>query len=178
MKNLKKVIALVLVAIMVLAMGTAISFAASITLTSEPATYQDNHTYNVYQIFNGTVVSKTVDNQTVKELQNVKYGANYGNTGASVPKADLDAITDARALAASLVNADPAVLNGTIATLTKANGFKAENLAPGYYLIVDTVTGTLAEGDVFSQYIVQVLDNVTMDTKKDVPSSDKTITAD
>ncbi|MCR4951945.1 MAG: isopeptide-forming domain-containing fimbrial protein [Solobacterium sp.] len=177
MKQFRKVLAAVVALLMTVGLATPV-FAASIELTNEPADYQDEHTYNVYQIFTGDVVTKTVDETTVKELQNVKYGANYGDTGASVPKAVLDGITDARAFAEGLVNADPAVLHGTIATLTKDNGFKATGLAAGYYLIVDTAAGELAEGDVYSQYIVQVLDDVTIDTKKDVPSSDKKITAD
>ena len=177
MRKIKKIMALVITMIMVIAMALP-TMAASITLTQEPSDFADSHTYNVYQIFTGDVVTKTVDGQTVKELQNVKYGANYGDTGASVPKAVLDQITDAREFAVSLVKADPAVLSGPIATLTAGNSFTANSLAPGYYLIVDTVNGNLAEGDVFSQYIVQVLDDVSIDTKKDVPSSDKVITTD
>ena len=77
-----------------------------------------------------------------------------------------------------------AKLSGSpVATLT-ADNFKAENLAPGYYLIVDTVSNgsvdaeDLENGDVFSQYIVQVLGAVTLETKKDVTEGDKKITAD
>ena len=154
------------------------TMAASIELTGEPGQFEDSHTYGVFQIFTGNVVEKTVDGETVKELQNVKYGADYGDTGASVPKEVLDQITDARTFADTLVKANPTVLRGPSATLTKSNGFKAEGLTPGYYLIVDTVSGDLADGDVFSQYIVQVLDDVSIATKKDVPSSGKTITAD
>jgi len=177
MRKLKKITALMIAMVMAIAM-TLPGLAASIQLNNEPADFADNHTYNVYQIFTGDVVSKTDGETTVKELQNVKYGADYGQTGASVPKSVLDGIADARVFADSLVKASPAVLRGPSATLTKANNFKAENLAPGYYLIVDTANGDLADGDVYSQYIVQVLDDVSIDTKKDVPSSDKKITAD
>ena len=178
MKKLMKLMSLLITLVMCIAMAMP-AMAASIQLTKEPGDFADNHVYNVYQVFTGDVVSKaTEDGQTVKELQNVKYGADYGTTGASVPKEELDAITDARAFADTLVKANPAVLRGPTATLTKDNNFKAENLAPGYYLIVDTVSGEIAEGDVYSQYIVQVLDDVSIDTKKDLPSSNKIISAD
>ena len=181
MKHIKKMLAAVLACAMVMAMGIG-AFAASITLTDEPDKFKDDHTYNVYQIFTGDVATKTVTEgettKTVKELQNVKYGSSYGDTGASVPKSVLDQIEDARAFADSLVKADPAVLGDPVAQLKKDNGFKAEGLATGYYLIVDTATGELKEGDVYSQYIVQILEDVSIATKKDVPESKKEITSD
>lgn len=177
MKNVKKIMALALVFTMMMALSVT-AFAASITLTSEPADFADNHTYNVYQIFTGDVVEKTVSGQTVSELQNVKYGADYGDTGAAVPKSELDQITDARAFAESLIEADPAVLRGPTATLDSSNNFTATGLDAGYYLIVDTLNGSIEDGDVYSQYIVEVLGDVSIETKKDVPSSDKVITDD
>ena len=146
---------------------------ASIELTQEPADYADSHTYLVYQIFTGDIGQDEEGNQI---LQNVKYGANYGDTGASVPKAVLDAVgEDARAYADTILSdleGDP------VAQLNKGNNFKTDGLDVGYYLIIDTVSGDLEDGDAFSTYIVQVLGNVSIDTKKDVTSSDKKITAD
>lgn len=182
MKRFKKMMALVIAMVMCLAMGATV-FAASIELKSEPEDYADSHTYNVYQIFTGNVVEKTVDEKTVKELQNVKYGANYGDTGASVPKSVLDAVDeDARDYAASIIGS---LHDNPVAQLNSGNNFKATGLATGYYLIVDTLDGTLpvnpgdlAEGDAFATYIVQVLDDVSIDTKKDVTESTKVITSD
>jgi len=180
MKKMKKVLALVIAFAMVMAMALP-AMAAKIELKQEPADYADSHTYNVYQIFTGDIGTNEEGEQI---LQNVKYGVNYGDTGASVPKSVLDAVgSDARAYAASLVgdgtDAHPSQLNGApFATLTKDNNFKAENLPTGYYLIVDTVDGTLEEGDALSTYIVQVLDDVEINTKKDVTSSEKKITSD
>ena len=169
MKHIKKVVTLALAFAMVLAMSVSVFATGSIELKSEPDSFKDNHTYNVYQIFTGTLEDG--------KLTRVKYGANYGDTGASVPKTELDAITDARAFAETLISGNK--LSGNpVAQLTSTNNFKATGLADGYYLVVDTASGTLAEGDVFSQYIVQVVGDVSIDTKKDVPSSDKKITAD
>ena len=169
MKHIKKVVTLALAFAMVLAMSVSVFATGSIELKSEPDSFKDNHTYNVYQIFTGTIKDS--------KLTRVKYGANYGNTGASVPKTELDAITDARAFAETLISENK-LKEDPVAQLNKDNNFKATGLADGYYLVVDTANGDLADGDVFSQYIVQVVGDVSIDTKKDVPSSDKKITAD
>ena len=166
MKNIKKMMAIVVVAVMTLMYAVPMSvFGASIELKQEPADFEDSHTYNVYQIFTGDIGQNEEGNQI---LQNVKYGENFGDTGASVPKSVLDSVDDdARDYAEKLL--DGSTTNGEvsgtpIATLTKTNSFKAEGLATGYYLIVDTVSGTLANGDALAQYIVQVLDDVSIDT--------------
>ena len=126
------------------------------------------HEYKVYQIFTGDLEDG--------KLSNVKYGANYGNTGSAVPKTVLDAITDAAAFAKT---AEAAVTGDPVATLTSANQFKAEGLADGYYLIVDDTAKELTDGDAYSTYIIQVLGAVTnLKVKKEVPSGDKVITAD
>ena len=146
----------------------------SIQLTDEPETFKDSHNYQVYQIFTGTLENGV--------LSNVKYGANYGSTGSSVPKTELNLVKDARKFAEDLIANNQ--LDGDPVAVLSADNFKAENLAPGYYLIVDTVgeastnPADLADGDVFSQYIVQVLGNVTLATKKDVTQTEKIITAD
>jgi len=164
--------ALVIAIVMTMAMAMP-AMAASIELKQEPASFADSHTYNVYQIFTGDIGTNEEGEQI---LQNVKYGANFGDTGASVPKSVLDDVgTDARAYADSIIES----LHGNpVAQLTSANNFKATGLATGYYLVVDTVTGSLADGDALSTYIVQVLADVSINTKKDVTSSDKKITSD
>ena len=172
MKKMKKMVAFVIAMVIVVAMALP-AMAASIELTQEPADFADSHIYNVYQIFMGDIGT---DENGKQILQNVKYGTNYGDTGASVPKSVLDAVgTDARAYADSILNdlkADP------VAQLNSGNSFKATGLATGYYLIVDTVDGTLADGDALATYIVQVLDDISINTKKDVTSSEKKITSD
>ena len=172
-KKVMTTMALLLSMLLVASMIGITAFAASIELKQEPEDYADSHTYNVYQIFTGDVENG--------QLQRVKYGADYGNTGSSVPKSVLDAIEDqdnARAFAAQLLASADLDKDDPIATLTSANNFKATGLAEGYYLIVDTVDGSLATGDVYSQYIVQVLGDVSIDTKKDVPESGKKIIED
>ena len=126
MKRFKKMMALVIAMVMCLAMGATV-FAASIELTSEPEKFKDDHTYNVYEIFTGDIGTNDEGEQI---LQNVKYGTNYGDTGASVPKSVLDAVgTDARAYAASIVGS---LHDNPVAQLTKDNSFKATFDSKGF----------------------------------------------
>ena len=163
--------ALMLACIMVLAMALP-AMAASVTV--KDAT-DSTHKYTVYQIFTGDLAEDGVT------LSNLKYGANYvpegTKTGDLVSKDEIDAITDARAFADNLVSGNK--LTGTgIATLTKDNGFKAENLADGYYLIVDATEVALSAGDMYSRYIVQVSGDTEIAPKKSTVEEDKTIKSD
>ena len=172
-KTIKKVSALVIAMLMTLAMVVP-AFAATggISLdgvvTNLSAEDANKHEYKVYQIFTGDLVGG--------KLQNVKYGANYGDTGASVPKTVLDTITDAKAFAAT---AEANLKGNPIATLTSANNFAVTGLPEGYYLVVDDTAKTLSQGDAYSNYIIQVLDTVeNLKVKKEVPTGDKVISAD
>ena len=169
------VLALILAAMMIASMIPAMA-TGSISLdgvvTNLTADDANKHEYKVYQIFTGDLV--TIDGQ--KKLQNVKYGANYGDTNAAVPKTVLDAITDAKTFAAT---AEGNLHGNPVATLTSANNFAVSGLAEGYYLVVDDTAKTLSEGDAYSNYIVQVLDNVSsLKVKKEVPTGDKVIDDD
>ena len=173
---MKKILALVIVALLALSMVSALAATGGISLdgvvTNLAAEDANKHEYKVYQVFTGDLV--TIDGQ--KQLQNVKYGANYGDTGASVPKTVLDTITDAKTFAAT---AEAALHGDPIETLTSDNDFAVSGLPEGYYLIVDDTAKTLSEGDAYSNYIIQVLDTVTsLKVKKEVPSGDKTIEND
>jgi len=172
MKKFNKVMALVLSVAVVLAMSVVPSLAASVEIDTDAT---DTHTYKVYQIFTGDLSEGT--------LSNLKYGSNYKTTGDPVPKAEADDITDAAEFAKTLVVKDSSgaytVLHGDpVATLNKADGFKKDGLADGYYLIVDETTGKLADGDALSANIVQVSGTTKIAPKKDTTSVDKIITTD
>jgi len=132
----------------------------------------NKHEYKVYQIFTGDLVEINGE----KQLQNVKYGANYGDTGASVPKTVLDTITNAKDFAKT---AEAAVKGDPIVTLSSKNNFASGDLPEGYYLVVDDTAKTLTDGDAYSNYIIQVLDTVAdLKVKKEVPTGDKVIDND
>lgn len=164
MKKMKRLVALALSVVMVLAMSV-FAFAAEQTFTiTAPAT---DHRYEVYQIFTGDLSGST--------LSNVKWGKNgTGTTGEAVDQATLDALTEVN----SKTNREKLNVIETYATLsnpvtTITNGATYSAVA-GYYLIKDkdgSVTGT----DTYTTYIVEVVGDVTIEPKADVPSFEKKI---
>lgn len=170
MKKMKKVMALLLSLVMVLAMSV-VAFATeegsttsgTYTITA-PAT---SHQYEIYQIFTGDLHEGT--------LSNLKWGKN--GTVAEGKDVAAEVVTALTGVTGSyneiLAVVEPyANLNSTpIATVTNSATYEA---VAGYYLIKDkdnSVTGT----DSYTLYIVKVVGNVTIDPKSDVPSFEKKI---
>lgn len=174
MKKMKKVMALLLSLVMVLAMSiatfadgsgsTANTYSLTITNTKE------GHKYGVYQIFTGDISGEL---NGEKVLTNVKYGSNYvpeGKAeGGAVEKAVLDAITNADAFAQSLVTVGSAY---KIVDSTAGNTI-IDGLPAGYYLVKDSnpVTGQ----DAATRFILQVVGNTSVAVKSDVPTVEKKV---
>ena len=180
MKKMKKVMALLLSLVMVLAMSV-VAFAdnaqTGYTLTINNT--KAGHTYNVYQIFTGEIS----DLNGAKILSNVKYGASYtpsGKTaGGDVDSADLSAITNAKDFAENFVQTyvkvkAPATPVAVYKSVSSVEGNTViSGLPAGYYLVMDgaAVTGQ----DATTQYIVQVVGNTAVNVKSDVPTVEKKV---
>lgn len=150
---------------------------------------QTEHTFELYQIFTGDLSGKT--------LSNIKWGNGVTEAGK---KEYGDAATKAATL-----NNDVAAAKAfakALADGTKANGTKAEstylqnpttsktsvavnstytfdNLAAGYYLVKDTDNSQAGsdtlEKSSYTEYICEVVGQVTATTKLDVPSVEKKV---
>lgn len=168
MKKFKKIVSILLTAIMVLAMCVPVmateSSPSSTYKITAPAT---NHVYQIYQIFTGDLSSDG-------KLSNLKWGENgTGTKGATVDTNIIDALmavnskSDKEILE---VVESYANLKTPIKTVTNSASYDA---VPGYYLIKDDETVTIA--DAYTTYIVKVVSNINITPKSAVPSFEKKI---
>ena len=173
MKQTKKLMALVIAMVMMVAMGVTV-FAAGdkkITLTGGKA----GHTYTLYQIFTGTydATSGELKNLQWGDDANAAYKAAYATAAAAA--LEIHDVNDARATAQQLV-ANSYLGDGTGNTLTADGDVVFENLDEGYYVIIDTNGNTTpVEGDYSSAYIVQVVKDVNGAIKGSGVTSDKEV---
>lgn len=137
----------------------------------------DGHTYEVYQIFTGSVSADGT------KLSNVKYGVNYGEAGTAVPEAELEAlegIPEGTASAehakqfAEKVNKDKT--GSPAAVLTKES--PSADLEAGYYLVIDkpAESDKPIYNDAVSDFIVAVIGTKSIQPKSvSIPTFDKSI---
>lgn len=170
MKNMKKMVSMLLMLIMVLAMGmTALADEVvpdTYTITIKNTT--TGHTYEAYQIFTGDLSVKG----DKKVLSNIQWGSGITEEGktafgdAALKAEALNTTEDAKAFAkaAAAYLAAPA---GTSA-FTEPDSYTISNLAPGYYLVKDQ-NGTITGDDTYTGYILEVVGDVTAAPKGDKP---------
>lgn len=162
MKYMKKLITLLAALTLALAMAVP-AFAETTTTTYTITIKNGTGTYAAYQIFKGDLHDNT--------LSNIEWGDNVTHDGQKVlghPADKAKALTgeaEAKAFASEVAQylTDPAAGTGTDSIT---------GLAAGYYLIKNTDVGT---GEVFTDYILQVVENVTVQPKSGKPTLDKQI---
>lgn len=196
MKKMRRTWAILLALVLTVALAVP-GFAAegeySITITNDKA----GHTYEAYQIFAGTVASdaEQVGNETGPMLGNIIWGTGVDGVAllAALRAADAEkygACTTAADVAEALgaegaTAADAAAfaeiaaqhLTGTHYDSTKGDGvYTISNLPAGYYLVKDQDGSLQGEEDTATEYIVQVLGNVTMEPKDSgIPTVEKKV---
>lgn len=173
MKRIKKILSVMLAMAMVFAMPIA-AFAEGETTATR--------TYEIFQIFTGQFHEGI--------LSNVKWGASgTGEVGQDVDNAileELEAVSDNGDTSLKKDTAQLAVIQ-KYADLSKpyspgsepttvGNTTTYTNVPSGYYLVRDQDGTQDGEGQAYSLYVVQVVDNtLTIVPKVDVPTSDKKI---
>lgn len=181
MKKFKKLISCMIAAVMILAMGvTAFASQTGAGAGATPQTYtitapDNDHTYEVYQIFTGDYSENDEGNPV---LSNIKWGKNgTGTQGEAVS----DEVIAELAGAGSTDTEKLAVIK-KYATLNKENVFGTvskgkdlDDVPAGYYLIKD-VDGALDNTEEsYTLYIVEVVGNVTITPKADTTTSQKKV---
>ena len=170
MKHIKKLASLLLVLVMVFALATtafAEETAYSITINNSAK----DHTYEAYQIFTGDLSGTT--------LSNIVWGSGVSEAGqtalgdaaakAETLKTEADAKAFAKAVAPYLTTAA-----GSANTVTDGK-YVISGLAAGYYLVKDQDGSLTGDNDSYTEYIIQVVGNVTATPKSDVPGVQKKV---
>ena len=200
MKKTKQLTAVLLSLLMavLLALPAMAAENYSITISND----KTGHTYEAYQIFAGTVSSDeaTAGNVEGPMLGNITWGTGVdaGRVDALLTALKEDATigalegmpdaADAAAVAAALdgANAETAAafadvvsrfLSDTATESTAGEGvYTIDNLDAGYYLVKDQDGSLQGAADTATDYIVQVLGNVTMEPKdSDIPTLEKKV---
>lgn len=163
MKYMKKLMALLAVLTLALAMAVP-AFAETTTPTKYTITINNGTgNYAAYQIFKGDLHEKT--------LSNIEWGDNvtdegrtkFGNAADKAKTITTEADAKAFAVEVAKYLTDPAAGTGTDSITVSG---------PGYYLIKNTDVGT---GEVFTDYILRVVGDVTVNPKSGKPTLDKQI---
>lgn len=166
MKTLKKAMSVLVSLLMIFtfALPAFADSATTYTITA-PAT---THQYEIYQIFTGDL-SEGI-------LSNVKWGKNGTDTeGKAVASTIIDKLTAVNSKSdREILNVveQYAKLDSTpVATISNSGTY---NAVAGYYLIKDK-DNTVSSTDTYTTYIVQVVGDVTISPKSDVPSFEKKV---
>ncbi len=188
---MKKLASLLLALVMIMSCFSAMAEATepttyTITINNTYAT--TGHTYEAYQIFKGTLFegedkivlsdiewgSGVVEATLMSALQDdpdfagVKSAADVADKLSGQAK-DSDLAKKFAAIVGANLSAT------TSGTFTTEGGYKISGLEAGYYLVKDkdeSVNGN----DSYTRFILEVVDNVTVNPKGNVPSVDKQIT--
>ena len=175
MKLFKKLASFMLAFTMVMAIAMpSVVMAADTTYKLTLQNTVEGHTYEVYQVFSGTLSTKN----NKKVLSDLKWGSGVkADAYTETAKAKAETLTDettARAFAKELV--DQKKLSAATKTVQSTTGTtEIAGLAAGYYLVKDTDSSLANKHDSYTVYILQVVGDATTSVKSDVPSSEKKV---
>lgn len=190
MKHMKRIFALALALVMVLGLATT-AFAAedgkySITINND----LDGHTYEAYQIFKGDLKNPTAtddaDVETNNVLSNIVWGNGVNYTGAGVAVAgkeekSKEAADIAEALSTKALTLENFLKDLTLTTFAGScseptdGKYVISGLEPGYYLIKDKDNSLTGKDDAYTSFIIEVIENSTVNPKSAKPSVDKQV---
>ena len=183
MKKRSKILASLLLALVMVFTLTSTAFAATVTV---PTTgILKDHTFTAYQVFSGREEGGVLSDvqwgsgiDSTAFLAALKADTTYGSlftactTAASVAKVLGDNNTNT-ALANAVAKLAYANKTGTGTALTAGEN----TLADGYYLVVDTTTD-VGEGGAYNTALLQVVGNININVKTDVPTFEKKVQED
>lgn len=182
MKRMKKLVSVLLAAIMVMAMAVTAS-AATVTVPSDGIL--KHHAFTAYQVLSGREEGGVLSDvqwgsgiDSTAFLAALKADTTYGNLFTNCT----DAAAVAKVLGDNNTNTD---LANAVAKLAYANKTDVgttltsgeNNLLDGYYLVVDT-TENVAAGSAYNTALLQVVGNINITVKTDAPTVEKKVLED
>ena len=175
MKHIKKLASLLLALVMVFALATTAFADETTTYSITINNSAEGHTYEAYQIFTGDLVEK----DGTKILSNIVWGSGISKAGqtalgdAAAKAETLKTEDDAKAFAKAVA---PYLTTAAGSTNTVTDGkYVISGLAAGYYLVKDQDGSLTGDSDSYTEYIIQVVGNVTATPKSDVPEVEKKV---
>lgn len=191
MKKAKKLLGLLLAAVMVLAMGVP-TFAASGGYTITINNALAGHTYEAYQVFAGDL------SEDEKTLSNVTWGDGVDGTALLAELDDLEDFQNCKDAAdvAKVLEGykdEPQAMkdfadivgqhltettSGTVSAYNEdSKSYTISGLAAGYYLVKDQ-NGSVSGTDAYTDFILKVVKNTEATPKSDVPTVEKKVQED
>lgn len=191
MRKVKKLLGLLLAAVMVLAMGVP-TFAASGNYTITINDASAGHTYEAYQVFagelsdNGETLSNVtwgdgVDGETIlAALSSLEDYADCEDAAdvAKVLEDYADDSTQMKAFADIVGQHLTDTTSGTLSAYdSEDQSYTISGLAEGYYLVKDK-DDTVSGADAYTDFILKVVKNTEATPKSDVPTVEKKVQED
>lgn len=192
MRKVKKLLGLLLAAVMVLAMGVP-TFAASGDYTITINEASAGHTYEAYQVFAGDL------SENEATLSNVTWGDGVDGTAIltalkgteeettayenCTTAADVAKVLETCGENSSEMKAFADIVgqhltettSGTLSAYNSENqSYTISGLAAGYYLVKDK-DDTVSGADAYTDFILKVVKNTEATPKSDVPTSEKKV---
>lgn len=179
MKNMKKLVSVLMTLVMALAL-TIPAFAATVTVPSDGIL--KDHTFTAYQVFSGREEGGILSDvqwgsgiDSTAFLEALKVDTTYGNLFAHcATAADVAKVLSANNTNTELANkvAELAYANKTGSGTSLTSG--ENTLADGYYLVVDT-TENVGEGSAYNKALLEVVGDIEITVKTDAPTVEKKV---
>ena len=183
MKNIKKMLSVLLAMVMIMSMAGIVAAEENGKYSITIQNSADGHTYEAYQIFTGDVyISAAEEGKPVKKvLSNIEWGSSISAQGKTVLG---DAAAYAKAIDVENINGDVFARElakyltdpvQTTSTKTADNTYVLSNLTPGYYLVKDKDGSLSGKDDSYTKYILEIVEDSKIAPKSSVPSVQKKV---
>ena len=183
MKNIKKMLSVLLAMVMIMSMAGIVAAEENGKYSITIQNSADGHTYEAYQIFTGDVyIPAAEEGKPVKKvLSNIEWGSSISAKGKTVLG---DAAAYAKAIDVENTNGDVFARElakyltdpvQTTSTKTADNTYVLSNLTPGYYLVKDKDGSLSGKDDSYTKYILEIVEDSNIAPKSSVPSVQKKV---